>query len=186
MSGDARDRTRPGAVLQAAPVAPTADPRDPRFRPFRIAAYAVYLVLVCTFSGLVIFSVVRSVISMSPGTPPEAEPVYSDRECLDGLDRQWRSLQAERDHFTAQPDAKQVDDAWSAFRVGWLTELRALESHCAVRSRNREELARVFRRLEKVQNLFTTQSVQYSGEVGPAIDSLRDAFVEARKVSGAR
>jgi hypothetical protein len=157
-----------------------SNPRDPRFRPFRIAAYGLYLVVVCVFSALIIFSVVRSVVSMTPGRPPDAAMPLSERECLQGVELLWRRLEAERQGFSREQDARKVDDRWTRFRVEWLTELRQLEANCGTRSRNREALAEVFERLEKVQDLYTTQSVQYSGESGPAIDKLREALSAAR------
>lgn len=160
---------------------PRIHPKDPRFRPFRIVAYALYLTVVCVFSALIIVSVVKSVIAMTPARPPEAELPLSERECLQGLEKLWQRLEAERQAFSRERDAKLIDDAWSSFRVTWLTDLRALEAKCAVRSHSRTALAEVFRRIEHVQDLYTTQSVQFAGEIGPAMERLRKALAAARK-----
>ena len=50
----------------------SADPKDPQFRPYRAVSLGVYLVFTIGFSCLIIFSVYRSVLQMTPDRPPAA------------------------------------------------------------------------------------------------------------------
>ena len=157
------------------------DPKDPRFRRFRTAVYAVYLVIVGVFSALVIFSVFRSVRAMTPKAATESETVLTVRECLDGANTLWQRLDDERKGFSAKHPANKVDQDFMQFRVTWLRDLRDLQARCAVQSHNRTELRDLFVRLERVENLYMTHSVQYAGEIGPAVDKLDASFEAVRK-----
>ena len=158
------------------------DPRkDPRFRPFRAAAYGIYIAVVVAFCLAITISVTRSVMAMTPERKPTVEPVLSYRECLDAADKFWSELESEREKLVRTTPASKVDKQWMDFRTGWLQRLSDQEAQCALESRDRTGLKEVFRRLEAVQDLYTIHAVQYAGEVGGAVDSLRGAFSAARK-----
>jgi hypothetical protein len=59
----------------------TPKARNARYRPFRALALGAYLVVVLTFSFLVIISVVRSVLEMTPRKPLNASERLSAQEC---------------------------------------------------------------------------------------------------------
>ena len=67
-----------------------------------------------------------------------------------------------------------------AFRVEWLDRLRQAERSCGVDAPDRRELADLFRQLEHLEDLYTTSAVQYSGEVGPALERFRVMLARAR------
>jgi hypothetical protein len=159
-----------------------ADP-DPRYRPFRIGAYALYLVVVSAFSLLVINSVVTSVIRMTPGRRPPAEPTLTVYECLKKAESLFQEMESERARQSTTFPAARADEAWGKFRIGWLERFRDAESRCALDSRDRDRGAvrEVYERLSRVMDLFTTSAVQYAGEAGGAVDELRESFAAARK-----
>lgn len=161
------------------------NPKDPRFRGYRIAMYAVYLTLVGTISLLVINSVVRSVIQMSPARPPAAEPTLTVRECLDSAERLFRDLEESRRRLTDQPHARTADDAWGQFRVQWLSRKREQEARCALESRSRRPVRDVYARLERVMDLYTIHATQYAGEIGFTVDALKDTLRSAREDASA-
>ncbi len=154
---------------------------DARYRPFRAAAYGFYIVAVVTFCLLIIVSVTRSVMSMSPGRLPTAEPVLTYRECLDAADTLWSELESARERLVRASPAHTVDSQWMSFRTEWLARLRERESHCALDSRANAHLKQVYRRLEDVLEGYTIHAVQYAGEVGGSVDALRGAFATARQ-----
>lgn len=162
-------------------MAKPTDPKDPRFKPFRTAVFAVYLVVVTVFSSLVIYSIMKSVLEMSPRRPLESENILTPRECVEGAQSLWQELEAERKRFTESHPADTVDENFTRFRMDWIRKLRELEGQCALESRNRQELKALFDRLDRVGDLYTTHAVQYAGEVGPAVDELATAFEQARK-----
>jgi hypothetical protein len=45
----------------------------------------------------------------------------------------------------------------------------------------RAALARLFVQLEHLEDLYTTSAVQFSGEIGPALDSFRRSLEAARR-----
>jgi hypothetical protein len=65
---------------------------------------------------------------------------------------------------------------WTSFRVEWLNGLRQAEASCAEDALRRD----VFGQLETLENLYTTSAVQYSGEMGPAVDDFRRALGRLR------
>jgi len=150
-------------------------------RPFRVATYAVYFVLISIFSVLVIVSVVRSVLAM---TPPRQEPAAQPlamTACVQSAGALWEELERARlDIINTHGDARQTDLRWMAFRTQWLQRFRALEGSCAVQARDRDTLKPLFRKLENVLDLYTTHAVQFAGEVGGAVESLR---AELRKAA---
>lgn len=164
---------------------PRDNPKDPRFRGFRIAMYAVYLTLVGTISLLVINSVVRSVISMSPSRPESTDTVLTVRECLDLADDMFRDIEDHRRRLTDQPSARRADDAWGQFRVKWLSRKRETEAKCALESRSRAPVRDVYDRLERVMDLYTIHATQYAGEIGFKVDELKESMRAAREDASA-
>ena len=144
--------------------------------------YAIYVAVVAAFSALVGISVIRSVVEMSPRAHP-ASPgdLLPASRCVSEAEALWRTLDDERKEFTRSQPARSVDEEFSHFRVEWLRRLRDLEGRCVADSPQRKPLREVFRRLEQVQDLYTTHAVQYAGEVGPAVDALLAALARARE-----
>lgn len=154
--------------------------RDP-LRPFRVAMYGFYLAVVGTFSLLIIVSVVKSVIAMTPGHRRQSDVVLSERECFQKAEQLWNELEKERQALASHTPATTADDVWAEFRVKWLERHRQAASMCALDSRARARLREVFLRLDKAMDLYTTHAVQYSGEVGPTADALKQALNDATK-----
>ncbi|MFO0596009.1 MAG: hypothetical protein U0228_11910 [Myxococcaceae bacterium] len=147
------------------------DPKDPRFRPFRAASWALYLVVAVGFSSLVIFSVFKSVLSMTPGRPAFAGEVLTEAQCLANAKLLFTELEGRRKGLAEFPDITHADQAFLTFRVDWMTRKKALEAQCALEQRS--QLRATFASLERVMDLYTTASVQFSGGVGPATDELK-------------
>lgn len=158
----------------------SADP-DLRLRKFRIGAYATYLVVVGGFSLLVIISVIRSVSAMTPRRLPTRDRVLSMRECLEWAERLWSELEGRRKGLSARAPAEEADNAWTEFRVKWLERHRQTEAMCAVSAEGRSALRPVFARLDRLMDLYTIHAVQFAGELGPTVDSLKTALEVARK-----
>jgi hypothetical protein len=150
--------------------APAEDPKDPRYRPFRAASLGVYLVVTVTFSCLIIFSVYRSVLRMTPDRPPASE-AQPEAECLRGASELFTELEAQRKLQGDQPDVAHSDQRFLQFRVEWLQRKRTLESRCGLESRERVKAA--FDSLDRVVDLYTTNSTQFSGAIGPSIDEFK-------------
>ena len=135
-------------------------------------ALGAYLVVVLTFSMLVIVSVVRSVLEMTPRKPLNVTERLGASDC---------ALRAQE--LYAQLEARPAAEAslrWTSFRVEWLNGLRQAEASCSEDSLRRD----VFSRLETLENLYTTSAVQYSGEMGPAVDAFRRALARLREGGG--
>lgn len=147
--------------------------------------YGLYLALVAVFCLMVIVSVVRSVRAMTPEKRPEVSPPLTVRECLDQAQTLYGELEIARKKM-GEGAARTAAQRWSNFRIGWLERLRVLESQCAPSSRSRPGLAPVFAELQKLVDLYTTHAVQYSGEVGPAVDRLKVRIETARQDEGGR
>jgi len=130
---------------------------------------------------MIIYNVFRSVFAMSPGHRPATEPTLTIRECLQGAEGLWRDLDDHRRELSARTPVTDADAEWSQFRVGWLERLRDVESHCAVESHARGSLKAVFSRLDKLMDLYTTNTVQFAGETGGAVDGLTRALDEVRQ-----
>lgn len=150
--------------------APAEDPRDPRFRSFRAVSLGVYLVVTIGFSVLIIFSVYRSVLRMTPEHLPPAE-LQSEADCLKGARGLFGELELQRQKQGEEADVRHSDQRFLQFRVEWLKRKRALESHCALESR--ENVRAAFTSLDRVLDLYTTASVQFSGAVGPTVDDFK-------------
>jgi hypothetical protein len=160
---------------------PPSDAKDVRFRPFRLAAFATYMVAVVAFSSLVIVSVVGSVLRMTPSHRPAAETTLSTRECAQIAERLWRELDDERRALSTRNPVQGSDHEWTRFRVAWLGRLRDAESRCGADSRSRPGLSSVFRRLDRLMDLYTTHAVQYAGEIGPSVDTLNEQLERLRR-----
>jgi hypothetical protein len=153
--------------------------KDPTLRPYRAFTLGVYLVLVISFSSLVIWSVVRSVLAMTPKRV-DSDQVLTGVECVEGAQKLFQELEHERRGALERGPARKVDARWFEFRTGWLQRLRTLEGQCALDSRDRRPLRDVFKRLQHVQDLYATHAVQYALEVGPSVDALQKAIAKAR------
>ena len=157
------------------------DPKEPRYRPFRAAAYGLHIALSTVFCLWLIVNVGRSVAAMTPERLPAAPQLLSYRECLDAAQTLWTDLEREREALVRTLPAREVDQEWMRLRTAWLTRLRAREAECGLKSRDRAQLLAVYQRLENVLDLYTIHAVQYAGEVGGGVDTLRAAFDTARK-----
>jgi hypothetical protein len=155
--------------------------KDPKLRPFRVAAYALYLGVVGTFSVLVIVSVIRSVWAMSPGRPEVRGETLPTRVCLQQADALWQKLEGERRTFSDAKNASTLVEGWQRFRLAWLRELREAQARCGTEAPERAQLARVFDRLERVADLYTTSATQYGGEIAPALAAYRKAVSQAAR-----
>jgi hypothetical protein len=150
--------------------APAPDPRDPRFRPYRAVTLGIYLVVTVTFSLLIIFSVYRSVLRMTPDTLPPGE-LQTEELCLRDARGLFDELEQQRKLQGDQADVVRSDQRFLQFRVEWLQRKRAIESRCGLDNRARSKAA--FASLEKMLDLYTTVSVQFSGAVGPTVDEFK-------------
>lgn len=150
----------------------TTKARNARYRPFRALALSLYLVVVVTFSMLVIISVVRSVLEMTPRKPLIASEHLTAQQCAVRAQELYEQLETRRQDLSAVQPAAEASLRWTSFRVEWLNRLRQTEASCAEDALRRD----VFDRLETLENLYTTSAVQYSGEMGPAVDAFRRAL----------
>ncbi len=152
------------------------DPRDPRFKVARRVTLGLYLTFACGFSSLIIYSVFKSVIEMSPGQPPPAGTPLAESECITGARELFGELDRRRQLAATGSDVAHADQSFLEFRVQWLERKRALEARCGLDSR--ESLRETFATLQKVLDLYTTSSVQFAGGVGPAVDELKSQLGE--------
>lgn len=158
--------------------------RDPRYRPYRVAVISVYLVVVSVFCILITASVFRSVRAMSPRREPVRTATLTQEACVDRASALLDEMESRRRALTGITPASLADTSWMAFRVEWLERLRQAESSCGVGAPERGELAALFRHLEHLEDLYTTSAVQYSGEIGPALDRFHRMVAHARTGSG--
>ncbi len=158
----------------------TATP-DARYRPFRVAAYAVYLIVVALFSTLLIISVIRSILSMTPAPEAPKGPIFSVRECANRADRLWEELDEQRKALSNYPRRRAMDEQWSQFRIRWLQQLHEVEAACATQSRSRHDLKKGFELLEQLQDLYATHAVQFAGEIGRTLEEFRTALESAQR-----
>lgn len=157
-----------------------APPRDPRYRPFRVAVLGVYLLVVSVFSLLITASVARSVRSMSPRREPVRTATLDQEACAARASSLFDDLEARRRALTGLAHASRADASWMSFRVEWLDRLRQAERSCGVDAPDRRDLAKLFRQLEHLEDLYTTSAVQYSGEIGPALESFQQMLIRTR------
>lgn len=154
---------------------------DARLRPFRAAAWAFYLVVAGVFSLLIIVGVIRSTLAMSPPHQTEAAYLLGTTECAGRLRALFNELEEQRRQLVGTTgSARKVDREWVKFRLEWLGRERSAESVCALNAQGREKLARAFRELNSLMNLYTTHAVQFAGEVGPTVDAFEEALEAAK------
>lgn len=154
------------------------DPRDPKFRSFRAASLGVYLVFTIGFSSLIIFSVYRSVLRMTPERPPPGE-LLSEEACLQDARGLFVELEQERKTQGDQSQVVRSDQHFLQFRVDWLKRKVALEARCGLENRERARAA--FASLDRLLDLYTTASVQFSGAVGPTVDQFKKQLEPAAR-----
>ena len=154
--------------------------RDPRYRPFRLAVLGLYLAVVSLFCILITASVWRSVRAMTPRREPVRTATLARDACADRASELLDELETQRRSLTGISAVTQADARWMGFRVEWLDRLRQAERSCGVDAPDRKELADLFRQLEHLEDLYTTSAVQYSGEVGPALERFRGMLARAR------
>jgi hypothetical protein len=151
------------------------DPKDPRFKVARRVTLGLYLTFACGFSCLIIYSVFKSVIEMSP-QQRAASATLTESECIGGARELFGELDRRRQLAATGPDVAHADQSFLEFRVKWLERKRALEASCSLDTR--PSLKDTFVTLEKVLNLYTTNSVQFAGGVGPSVDELKSQLGE--------
>jgi len=156
------------------------DPRDPRFLPFRQVAWGLYFTLTVPFALLITYSVISSTLKMSP---PHYQPSASLEvpKCLEQAQYLFGELDKRREDLSQAKEVRTADEEWTRFRLDWLTRERELEAKCVGETAEREKLKPVFKTMEALMNLYTTNAVQYAGEVGPSVDKLRKQMEEAKR-----
>lgn len=142
-----------------------------RLRPFRGFAWALYLTFAVSFSSLIIFSVFKSVLAMTPEAPQLAGSAMSEEECFTQARGLFIELEGRRKSLGEAKEIAHADQDFLLFRVDWLTRKRALEVRCELGAR--PALSTAMDKLDRVMDLYTTASVQFSGGVGPAADEAR-------------
>ncbi len=156
------------------------DPKDPRFLPFRRVAWAVYFGITVPFALLITYSVIKSTLKMSP---PHYQPLASLEvsRCVEQAQYLFGELDKRREDLSQAKEVRVADEEWTQFRLNWLTRERELEAKCVGDSPEREKLKPVFKTLQSLMNLYTTNAVQYAGEIGPSVDKLRKQLEEAKR-----
>jgi len=148
------------------------DPRgDPRWRPFRVGALVVHLVFSVIFSALVIYSVFKSVLEMTPSAGRSGPDVYTSAQCGKRVRALFVELDAQRRAY-ADGSAAQADHRFLQFRIDWLSRKKRLESGCGLEREDRAELRRAFRGLDRLVDLYTTESVQFASSIGGELDEM--------------
>lgn len=163
---------------------PTTPEEKARYRPFRGLAWGFYLLVAVTFSVAITINVVRSTLAMTPARPPPSTSLLSPEECLAIARALWTELDHRRNSLSDPPDAglvRRVDVDWTHFRVEWLTRHNEARSRCATEAPERAALKRIYKELDAVMDLYTTNAVQFAGEVGPTLDALRANFKAAEQ-----
>jgi hypothetical protein len=149
---------------------------EPRYRPFRRAVYAIYIGAACLVAGLVIWSVLASVIKMSPRMAHAIATTSAVGLCTQAVQRLWDELEQQRRGLADYAGQPHAELKWTEFRVRWLSELRQEEAQCGVDAADRAGLKKAFLQLQHVGDLYTTSAVQFEGEIGPSVQSLRKAL----------
>lgn len=153
-----------------------APDNNARYRPFRGLAWGFYLLVAVTFSLAITVNVVRSTLAMTPDRPPPSTELLSPEECVLRARALWTELDQRRNSLSDPPDAgsvRRVDVDWTQFRIEWLTRHNETASRCGAEGTDREVLRKIFKELDTVMDLYTTNAVQFAGEVGPTLDALR-------------
>ena len=151
--------------------------RNARYRPFRAVALGAYLVVVLTFSGLVILSVVRSVLNMTPHQPPTAMERLTATQCAARAQELYEQLEARRQGLSSVEPAAEASLRWTAFRVAWGNGLRQAQAELRRRPPGPGRLQPPRDAGEPLHHA----AVQYSGEMGPAVDAFRRALSRLRE-----
>ena len=155
-----------------------------RYRPYRRLAWGVYLLVAVVFSVAITVNVVRSTLAMTPERPPAPTSLLSPAECVSTARGLWIELDQRRNSLSDPPDAgsvRRVDVDWTQFRIEWLTRHNEAASRCAGQTADRLTLTRIYKELDTVMDLYTTNAVQFAGEVGPTLDALRADLQTAEK-----
>jgi len=145
-----------------------------------VAALGVYLAVVSLFCILITVSVARSVRAMSPRREPVRTATLDSGACASRAGELFDELEGHRRTLSGLTPASRSEAQWMAFRVEWLDRLRQAERSCGVDAPGRRDLGALFRQLEHLEDLYTTSAVQYSGEVGPALDRFQRMLARAR------
>ncbi len=148
-----------------------APPSDQQLRPYRAVSWLAYLVMAVGFSSLVIFSVTKSVFSMTPARPGQVEAL-TEAQCADRLRALFVELDTERKAM-GDTTARGADQRWLTFRNGWVGRSATLEAQCQLSDPARQPLKRAFALLNEVMDLSTIQSAQFEAQMGPSLDELR-------------
>jgi hypothetical protein len=156
--------------------------RDPRWRPFRVATLTVYLIISVGFSFLVIYSVFKSVFEMTPGGVQSGPEVYTQLQCARGAEAMLEELEAQRRAYAA-PEAAVADHRFLEFRIDWLTRLRRLQGGCGLERQERADLRRSLGALDRLVDLYTTESVQFASSIGIELDRVRDLIEESKQAA---
>ncbi len=142
-----------------------------RLRPFRAGAYGVHATVVTVFCLFVTWNVVRSVRAMTPPMPPAPSQPLAREDCVARASRLWESLEERRRSLATSGAVRPGQmDPWAEFRVRWLRGLREAQAGCAGAAGEGVPMRDVFRDLERLEDLYTTHAVQYTGEIGPTVD----------------
>jgi hypothetical protein len=155
-----------------------APPSDQHLRPYRLVSWLAYLVMAVGFSSLVIFSVTKSVFSMTPERPGQVEAL-TESQCAERLQVLFVELDTERKSM-GDTTARGADQRWLTFRNGWVGRSATLEAQCSLSDPARQPLKRAFGLLAEVMDLSTIQSAQFEAQMGPTLDSLRDQLKALR------
>jgi hypothetical protein len=147
------------------------DPRASRWRSYRTLAWAFYLVVAVGFSSLIIYSVFRSVLAMTPTVPAVGDAPFSESECQARARSLFGELESHRKALAEAEVVEHADQAFLHFRVEWLGRKAAVEARCELSAR--QNLRAVFSALDRVMDLYTTASVQFAGATGPDVDQLK-------------
>jgi hypothetical protein len=153
------------------------DPKEPRYRPYRGLAWAGYLVFAVGFSSLIVFSVFKSVLAMTPEPPAYAGAPLDEIQCFNEAKNLFNELESHRKGLADSKEIVKSDQAFLEFRLEWLTRKRSVEARCGLDSRPRTKAA--YDSLDRVMDLYTTASVQFAGAVGPATDEFKN-LVDAK------
>ena len=108
---------------------------------------------------------------MTPGAAAVGPEIYTSAQCLDGAQAMLAELDGKRRTY-ADGSAALADHRFLEFRIDWLTRKKRLESGCGLGRGDRAELKRLFRALDRLVDLSTTESVQFAGSVGVELDEV--------------
>ncbi len=156
--------------------APLSPEEKRLYRPYRGLAWGLYIFFAVIFSLAITINVVKSTLAMTPAKPPPTSELMSPDACVATARSLWAELDQRRDSLSDPFDGgsvRRVDVDWTAFRIEWLTRHNAAASRCGSDAPDRAPLKRIYKELDTVMDLYTTNAVQFAGEVGPTLDALR-------------